>query len=48
MKHRTPDPYRETDVIDANAPRFNQAVIGVVPIAVAVGRGGTVTARLAG
>jgi len=28
MKHRTADPYRETDVIDANAPRFNQAVIG--------------------
>src|SRR4029453_15794794 len=25
---RTADPYRELDVIDANAPRFNQAVIG--------------------
>lgn len=25
---RTADPYRETDVIDARAPRFNQATIG--------------------
>jgi hypothetical protein len=25
---RTVDPYRNLDVIDANAPRFNQAVIG--------------------
>ena len=25
---RTVDPYRDLDVIDANAPRFNQAVIG--------------------
>jgi len=25
---RTTDPYRDLDVIDANAPRFNQAVIG--------------------
>src|SRR6187402_2907379 len=25
---RSADPYRELDVIDANAPRFNQAVIG--------------------
>jgi len=29
MKHpRTADPYRDLDVIDARAPRFNQAVIG--------------------
>jgi hypothetical protein len=29
MKHvRSVDPYRQTDVIDARAPRFNQAVIG--------------------
>jgi hypothetical protein len=28
MKQRTDDPYRETDGIDANAPRFNQAAIG--------------------
>jgi hypothetical protein len=29
VKHfRTADPYRDLDVIDANAPRFNQAVIG--------------------
>jgi hypothetical protein len=26
---RTADPYRETSVIDARAPRFNQAVIGI-------------------
>jgi hypothetical protein len=29
VKHtRTADPYRDLDVIDANAPRFNQAMIG--------------------
>jgi hypothetical protein len=28
MKHREADPYRDTDVIDAWAPRFNQLVIG--------------------
>ncbi len=28
MKRRTADPYRQTDVIDAWAPRFNQATIG--------------------
>jgi Domain of unknown function (DUF4395) len=28
MKHRTVDPYRDLDVIDARGPRFNQAVIG--------------------
>ncbi|HYM64533.1 MAG TPA: DUF4395 family protein [Gaiellaceae bacterium] len=28
MKLRTADPYRDLDVIDARAPRFNQAVIG--------------------
>ena len=27
-RERTVDPYRETDVIDARAPRFNQTVIG--------------------
>jgi hypothetical protein len=27
---RTADPYRDTDVIDARAPRFNQATIGVL------------------
>lgn len=26
---RTADPWRDTDVIDARAPRFNQAVVGV-------------------
>ncbi len=28
MKQRTADPYRDTDVIDARAPRVNQATIG--------------------
>jgi thiol-disulfide isomerase/thioredoxin len=28
MKQRTADPYRDLDVIDARAPRFNQAVVG--------------------
>jgi thiol-disulfide isomerase/thioredoxin len=28
VKRRTADPYRDLDVIDARAPRFNQAVIG--------------------
>jgi hypothetical protein len=28
MKPRTADPYRDLDVIDARAPRFNQAIIG--------------------
>jgi hypothetical protein len=28
VKHRSADPYRDVDVIDARAPRFNQAVIG--------------------
>lgn len=30
---RTADPWRDTDVIDARAPRFNQAVVGVVALA---------------
>ncbi len=38
MKHRTADPYDDTDVIDARAPRFNQAVIGTLSlVAVATG-----------
>jgi hypothetical protein len=28
MKQRTADPYRDLEVIDSRAPRFNQAVIG--------------------
>jgi hypothetical protein len=32
MTARTADPYRDTDVIDARAPRFNQAVVGVVSV----------------
>ena len=27
---RRADPYRDLDVIDARAPRFNQAMVGVV------------------
>ncbi len=35
---RTADPYRDTSVIDARAPRFNQAVVGIVSlVAVSVG-----------
>ena len=35
---RTADPYRDTSVIDARAPRFNQAVIGLASLlAVTVG-----------
>jgi hypothetical protein len=30
VKQRLVDPYRSTDVIDARAPRFNQAVIGTL------------------
>ncbi|MGE5283000.1 MAG: DUF4395 family protein [Chloroflexota bacterium] len=30
---RTADPWRDTDVIDARAPRFNQAIVGVVALA---------------
>ena len=36
--HRLADPYRDTDVIDSHAPRFNQATIGVLSlVAVLVG-----------
>ena len=31
--YRTADPYRDTDVIDARAPRANQLVVGVVALA---------------
>lgn len=38
MRGRTVDPYRDTDVIDSRAPRFNQAVVGLVSVlAVATG-----------
>ena len=38
---RTADPYRDLDVIDARAPRFNQAVIGgLALVAVVTGGGG--------
>jgi hypothetical protein len=33
MKPRTADPYRDLDVIDARAPRTNQAVVGVLALA---------------
>ena len=32
MTARTADPYRDLDVIDARAPRFNQAVIGALSL----------------
>jgi hypothetical protein len=31
-RQRVADPYRDTDVIDARAPRTNQAVVGVVAL----------------
>lgn len=33
---RTAHPYRDTDVIDARAPRFNQATVGVVSLVAVV------------
>ena len=30
--HRLADPYRDTEVIDSRAPRFNQATIGVLSL----------------
>jgi hypothetical protein len=30
---RTAHPYRDTDVIDSRAPRFNQAAIGLLALA---------------
>lgn len=32
-KRRTADPWQDTEVIDARAPRFNQAVVGIVALA---------------
>jgi len=34
---RLADPYRDTDVIDSRAPRFNQAVIGSLSLVAVVG-----------
>lgn len=31
--HRTADPYRDLDVVDARAPRVNQATVGVLSLA---------------
>ena len=37
MKHRrTADPYRDLDVIDSRAPRFNQATVGVLALVAAL------------
>jgi hypothetical protein len=33
VKQRSVDPYRDTTVVDARAPRFTQAVIGVLALA---------------
>lgn len=33
---RTADPYRDLDVIDARAPRFNQIVVGTVSLAAVI------------
>jgi hypothetical protein len=34
--HRLADPYRDTNVIDSRAPRFNQATIGVLSLVAAL------------
>jgi len=51
MSARAADPYRDTDVIDSRAPRFNQAVVGIVSVlAVLTGWGwllGLLAAQLA-
>jgi hypothetical protein len=36
VKYRVADPYRDLDVIDARAPRFNQAVVGLVALVAVV------------
>ncbi len=36
MKQRLADPYRDTDVIDSRAPRFNQATIGALALVAAL------------
>ena len=36
MTTRLADPYRDTSVIDARAPRFNQTVIGVLSVVAVV------------
>ena len=33
QKARSADPWNDTDVIDANAPRFNQTVVGLFALA---------------
>jgi hypothetical protein len=35
-KPRTADPWQDTEVIDARAPRFNQAAVGIVALAAAL------------
>jgi hypothetical protein len=46
--YRTADPYRDTDVIDARAPRFNQAFVGVVSLVAIVSGWWPLLALLAG
>ncbi|HEX7196473.1 MAG TPA: DUF4395 family protein [Candidatus Limnocylindria bacterium] len=36
LRPRTAHPYRDVDVIDARAPRFNQAVVGIVSLVAVV------------
>ena len=45
---RTVDPYRETSVIDARAPRFNQTVVGLVSLVAVAGGWWWLLAILAG
>jgi hypothetical protein len=46
--YRTADPYRDTDVIDARAPRFNQAFVGAVSLVAVVSGWWPLLALLAG
>ncbi len=48
MKPRAADPYRDLDVIDSRAPRFNQATIGLLAaVAVVTGWWGLLAALAA-
>ena len=47
MNQRLADPYRDTDVIDARAPRFNQATIGTLALVAALLSWGWLAALLA-
>src|SRR3979490_881102 len=45
---RRADPYRDTDVIDARAPRTNQAIVGTLSLVAAITGWGPILGMLAG